>query len=90
MSRRSHVDTLDGATRFRLFRNCRTYEGAIVRQAGPKTTCSSREGSLFLQADVPTCLVDFLRGRMLRETELPSRVQCAVSPCEDPWHPPTK
>ena len=44
----------------------------------------------FLQADVPTCLVDFLRGRVLRETELPSRVQCAVSPCEDPWHPPTK
>ena len=38
----SHVDTLDGATRFRLLRNCRTYEGAIVRQVGPKMICFSR------------------------------------------------
>ena len=45
---------------------------------------------LFLQADVPTCLVDFLRGRMLRETELPARVQCTVSPFEDPGHPSKK
>ena len=88
MSRGSHVDTLDAATGFRLVRNCRTYEGAIVRQAGPKIICSSRQDASVLLRNL--WLQDSLSGRMLRHHSVLARVQCAVSPFEDPGHPPKK
>ena len=77
--------TLDGATRFRLLRSCWTYEDAFVSQAGPKMICSSREDPSVLLRN--HWLQDSLSGRMLRDHSVPARVQCAVSPFEDPGHP---
>ena len=69
MLRRSHVDTsgtLDGATSFRLLRNCRTYEDTFVSQAGPKIICSSRKDASVLPRNL--WLEDLFCGRILRET----------------------
>ena len=88
MSRGSHVDTLDGATRLRLLRNCRTYEDAIVRQAGPKMIFSSREDASVLLRNL--WLQDSLCERTLRGHSVPGPVQCAVSPFEDPVNTPQK
>ena len=86
---REPVDTLDGATRFRLLRSCWTYEDAFVSQAGTRMTCSSREGASVLSCKLTSLHVWWIScAGVCCENQIPARVQCTVSPCGDPGHPP--
>ena len=71
-----------------FFAQLSNVRGRFLSQAGTKMMCSSRE-----DPSVRPCnlwLEDSSYGHMLRNHSVPTRVQCAVSPCEDRGHPPKK